>query len=81
MKIATSLAENGYFLGVSALLNSIIKNGTYFDHIVIGYRGNLPDWLTPLQTSKYGKQYVINEYLKVEFISVDGSLHMVHEKP
>ncbi|MEM8525744.1 MAG: hypothetical protein AAGG68_13970 [Bacteroidota bacterium] len=77
----TTLAENRYFLGMAALLNSIVKHGTYFDHIVVGYRGNLPSWLTPLKESKYGKAYAINEQLSIELIAMDGSLHMVHEKP
>lgn len=81
MKILTTLAENDYFLGVAALINSVVKHGTYVDRILIGYRGELPGWLPKLVTSKHGKSCVLKSGLEVEFVLLDSSLHMVHEKP
>ncbi len=80
MVVFTTLAEKKYFLGVSALINSIIENGTYATKIVIGYRGELPNWLPELENSKNGKSFFIDN-LEVEFVEVKGALHMVHEKP
>ncbi len=81
MKILTTLAENDYFLGVAALLNSVIKNGTYVDKVIIGYRGDLPSWLPELIKSKNGHTFDLGENLVVELVEVVGALHMVHEKP
>lgn len=81
MKIATSLAEHGYFYGLSALINSMTKNGTYFDKLVVGYRGALPGWLPKMSASKNGKSFTVSKGLEVELIEVTGDMHMVHEKP
>lgn len=82
MIVFTTLAENDYFLGVSALLNSIIRNGTYGDKMIIGYRGELPGWLPALKPSKNGQSFFLNNnQFEIEFVQQDGTLHMVHEKP
>lgn len=81
MKILTTLAENDYFLGVAALVNSVVKNGTYVDRVVIGYRGQLPNWFPTLLTSKHGKSCMLNCGLELELVRLDTDLHMVHEKP
>src|SRR5690606_12600520 len=81
MKILTTLAENDYFYGVAALLNSIVKNGTYGDKIIVGYRGKLPKWLPQLTKSKNGLSFTIKSGFEVELVEVQGDLHMVHEKP
>jgi len=81
MIVFTTLAENDYFYGVAALLNSMVKNGTYGDKIIIGYRGQLPKWLPVLSTSKNGQSFTLNSSLEVELVEVRGDLHMVHEKP
>ncbi len=81
MIIITTLAEDHYFYGVAALVNSIVKHGTYADKIIIGYRGGLPRWLPILNASKNGKSFILNNNLEIELVPVDGSLHMVHEKP
>lgn len=81
MKVLTSLAEDGYFLGLSALINSVVKNGTYVDKIVIGYRGNLPSWLPSLRETKNGKTCNLQSGLVMDFVFLESNLHMVHEKP
>lgn len=83
MKILTSLAENHYFYGLAALLNSVVRQDLeFFDRAVIGYRGELPPWLPPLETSKHGKMFKIKPGGPiVEFVRMDHSIHMVHEKP
>lgn len=81
MVVFTTLAENDYFLGLSALINSIVKNGVYGDKLVVGYRGDLPNWLPKLFSTKNGKSFVLNNTFEIEFVTLVGSLHMVHEKP
>jgi hypothetical protein len=81
MIVFTTLAENKYFYGVAALINSIIKNGTYADKIVVGYRGALPLWLPILTNSKNGKALTLKNGFIIDFVELEGDLHMVHEKP
>jgi hypothetical protein len=81
MIVFTTLAEKKYFNGVAALVNSMIKNGTYADKIIVGYRGDLPKWLPKLSDNNRGKYIKLEQGLIVEFIELQGDLHMVHEKP
>ena len=81
MIVITTLAEKSYFYGVSALINSIVKNGTYADKIIVGYRGDLPKWLPKLESNNRGKFWLSETRLLIEFIELEGDLHMVHEKP
>lgn len=81
MKVLTTLAEREYFLGLAALLNSLVEHGTHVDKVVVGYRGDLPDWLPPLRASLHGQSFTLAGGLEVELIELSGSLHMVHEKP
>ncbi|MEO6229335.1 MAG: hypothetical protein ABJB11_03965 [Ferruginibacter sp.] len=81
MKIATSLADNTFFYGLSALINSMIKYGTYFDKFVVGYKGALPTWLPALSETKNGRSFKTSKGFEVEFVEITGDLNMVHEKP
>ncbi|MBB4079026.1 hypothetical protein GGR28_001643 [Lewinella aquimaris] len=81
MKVLTTLAERDYFLGFAALLNSMARHGTYVDKVIVGYREALPEWLPALEPSTHGKTFVTPGGLEVELVELDGSLHMVHEKP
>lgn len=81
MIVATTLAENKYFLGLSALLNSMVTNGKYIDKIVVGYRKELPNWLPKLNRSKNGLHCILTSGIELELIKIEGDLHMVHEKP
>jgi hypothetical protein len=81
MIVFTTLAEKKYFNGVAALVNSMISHGTYADKIIIGYRGDLPEWLPVLQSSKIGKSCTLKNGLILEFVKVKNDFHMVHEKP
>ena len=81
MKILTSLAEDTYFLGLSALINSLVARGRYVDKLVVGYRGDLPHWLPELKPSKNGLECILPCGIPLELVSMSGNLHMVHEKP
>lgn len=77
----TTLAEREYFLGLAGLLNSMAHYGTYIDKVIVGYREALPDWLPPLYPSTNGQAFKTGSGLEVELVELNGSLHMVHEKP
>lgn len=77
----TTLAEHYYFYGVSALINSIKKNGTYGHKLIIGYRKELPSWLPELQDTVRGKGFILKNNFEIELVEINGDLHMVHEKP
>ncbi|TRW24628.1 hypothetical protein FMM05_08935 [Flavobacterium zepuense] len=81
MIVFTTLAEKDYFYGVAALVNSMVQNGTYGNKIVVGYRGALPNWLPQLSASKNGKSFTLKNGFEIDFVEVQGNLHMVHEKP
>ncbi len=81
MKILTTLAERDYFLGLAALLNSVVKHGTYVDKAIVGYRGDLPEWIPELHPTKNGRSFRTKSGLEVELVELSGTLHMVHEKP
>lgn len=81
MRILTTLAERDYFLGLAALLNSAVHHGTYVDKVVVGYREELPSWLPERKPSRNGETFKLPSGLPVELVKLDGSLHMVHEKP
>src|ERR1700710_1259012 len=81
MKVLTTLAENDYFLGLSALINSVVSCGTYVDLVIVGYRGQLPGWLPTLENTERGKLCRLKSGLVMEFIELKGDLHIVHEKP
>lgn len=81
MKIITTLAEHEYFLGFAALLNSFAAFGPYADKVIVGYRKELPDWLPELTPSKFGHSFTASTGPEIEFVQLNGNLHMVHEKP
>jgi hypothetical protein len=81
MIIGTTLAEKDYFLGLSALINSIDSNKNIFDKFIVGYRGDLPNWLSDLELTARGKVHKCSNGCVIEFIILNGDLHMVHEKP
>jgi len=81
MIVFTTLAEKDYFLGVAALVNSMVNHGTYGDKLIVGYRGDLPAWLPKLSPSKNGQSFFLKDNFEIELVLVVGNLHMVHEKP
>ncbi|NJC26654.1 hypothetical protein [Neolewinella antarctica] len=81
MTVLTSLAENDYFLGLAALLNSVAEHGKYVDRVIVGYRGELPSWLPELTATEHGYSFVSKSGFQVDLIRMEGKYHMVHEKP
>ena len=74
MKILTTLAEKHYFIGLAALVNSVVKHGPYVDKIIVGYRGVLPAWLPELKSSERGKSAILKCGIELEFIEIVGDL-------
>ncbi|MBD3750375.1 MAG: hypothetical protein IE931_12860 [Sphingobacteriales bacterium] len=79
MDVIICLAENSYWHGVAALVNSLIKcqfKGVLF----VGYRGNLPTWINDQLSLVEGKTYRINEDIQLQLIEVNTKRHLGYEK-
>ncbi len=82
MRVLTTLVENHYFLGFSALLNSLVDHGGCIDKVIAGYRYDLPTWLPPLTERNGIQTFTLPSGIVVDLVKLDGDgLHMVHEKP
>lgn len=78
MNAIICLAENNYWHGVIALVNSITKHqfkGTLF----VGYRNDVPNWVC--QFEKTGpNQYLINKDIKIQLTLLLTKRHLGYEK-
>jgi len=82
MRILTSLAEDHYFQGLSALVHSALHHGAgFFDAFVVGYRGALPDWWPPTRQGELGEVLELGGGVELITVRMDEERHMVHEKP
>ncbi|MDN3688873.1 hypothetical protein [Cyclobacterium jeungdonense] len=77
-EVVFTLFEKHYHYGVAALINSLCVSK--FDGlVVVGYKGNLPTWITQFQTNN--KNYYSIKNLYVEFLEIDTILHFGYYKP
>ena len=75
-----TLFEGDYHYGVGVLANSLYGNG-YRGDVWVGYRGNLPAWVTPLTQQDGYQALKVNDQLSLNFISLSTSLHFSFYKP
>jgi len=75
----TSLYEGHYYLGVGALINSLVAAG-YQGRVDIGYRGQLPAWTNQLKRGADG-HFLLNEDIGVFFHEIAPGRHLTFEKP
>lgn len=80
MDIVCTLYEKHYDYGVGALCNSLV-NSDFEGIIMVGYKGNLPFWLS--QTKKINSNtYEINEKITLQLISLAHiEIHFGYYKP
>lgn len=85
--IICTVFEGNYHYGVAALANSLYFNGFKGDFYV-GYRGNLPAWVTSkwAQTTEFdweGNAHTLNvkEDFRLIFLEVNQQRHLAHYKP
>ena len=77
-EVIVTLYEKHYYLGVAALINSLCTS-SFEGLISIGYRGELPRWISQLQGPYDGYYHV--EKLTIEFIEIKQQLHLGYYKP
>lgn len=77
-----TLYDGDYYLGVSALINSLVKNG--FNGVVwVGYRTMLPLWLKnfELEKDERGKDFItLSNNVQVFFLKVNTNYHLTNFK-
>lgn len=77
MNIVGCLVENDYWHGVSALLNSLIKNN-FKGNFCIGYKGNIPAWCQKLNNTV---DSVIPKCINIILIEIKCNRHVGFHKP
>lgn len=77
-QVVCSLYEGDYHLGLAVLINSIV-NGGFKGLFWIGYRGQLPPWLSQLSRREDGL-YKVGEAL-LGFELLESDVHFTHFKP
>jgi len=77
-QVVCTLYEGDYHFGVAALINSIVKAG-YEGLFWIGYRGDLPPWLTQLPLQKDGLYRLGKARLGFELL--ETTTHFTQFKP
>lgn len=76
--IVCTLYENHYEIGVGTLINSLV-NHNFTGRIAVGYRGNLPGWLSQIRGDGYS--YFINETIELIFYPLKTDYHLAYYKP
>jgi hypothetical protein len=79
MEIITSLFEGHYHLGIAALINSA-ANGGFKGEFWIGYKGELPPWISQLSKQE-DDFYILNTDIKIRFEKLITNWHFGYYKP
>ena len=80
MNAIICLVENDYWNGVTAIINSAIRNN-FLGTIYIGYRGALPVWLNKFDKGDAIDQYLISSKVNLKIIEIKSARHLGYEKP
>lgn len=83
-EIICTLYEGDFHNGVAALANSLQKSG-FRGALLVGYRGELPDWCKPLRDSSINDKLTVRtlevQSLRIHFTRVDTDYHLTNFKP
>ncbi len=69
--VVCTVAENAYFHGVAALLNSLVR-ANFEGTMVVGYRGEQPPWLNGLEKDPASGSYVVTGDVRLQLVALDG---------
>ncbi|MBC7807899.1 MAG: hypothetical protein H7145_17340 [Akkermansiaceae bacterium] len=75
-----TLFEGTYHVGVGALFNSLHQNG-FRGTLLVGYRGALPPWATPVTTTDDVTEYDVPGGGRIRFILLETTSHLANYKP
>jgi hypothetical protein len=78
--VVCTLAEGGYFYGVAALINSLVR-ADFEGLVLIGYRGARPAWLRSLGHNVVEDIYEVTPGVRVKLIEMTGTWHLNNCKP
>ena len=78
--VVCTIAENTYFHGVAALLNSLVR-ANFQGTMVIGYRGEHPTWLDGLETDATASTYAVTPTIRLQLVEMAGHWHLNNYKP
>ena len=81
--IICTLYEGDFHMGVGGLANSLHAVG-FRGTLLVGYRGDLPEWCHPLTDERKGElsvQTLNAQSLTIHFVKVDTDYHLTNYKP
>lgn len=74
------LVEGSYWAGITAIINSAIRNN-FRGCIYIGYRGEVPAWLNKFEYFTAKQHYIINDKVQLKLVLIESERHLGYEKP
>jgi hypothetical protein len=74
------LVEGSYWNGITAIVNSAIRNN-FTGCIYIGYRGEIPKWLVKFEQIDDKQSYLINHNIQLKLVEINSQRHLGYEKP
>jgi hypothetical protein len=79
-QLVCTLAEGHYFNGVAALVNSLVR-AAFEGTVVIGFRGERPNWLERFARDPKLDTYAVTPSVQLRLIEVPGPWHLNNCKP
>jgi hypothetical protein len=79
-QVICTLAEHHYFYGVAALVNSLVRAG-FEGTVVVGFRGERPDWLGEFARDPALDSYAVTPSVQLRLVEVAGPWHLANCKP
>jgi hypothetical protein len=79
-QVVCTLAEQHYFHGVAALVNSLVQAG-FEGAVVVGFRGERPNWLGEFARDPVSDSYAVTPLVQLRLVEVAGPWHLANYKP
>ena len=79
-QVVCTLAEGHYFFGAAALINSLVQAG-FEGVVVVGFRGERPNWLGTFARDPVSDSYAVTPSVKLRLVKVRGPWHLNNCKP
>lgn len=79
-QVVCTLADGHYFYGVAALVNSLVQAG-FEGAVVVGFRGERPDWLQSFVYDPVLDSYAVTPSVQLRLVEVQRPWHLNNCKP